>query len=91
VVVKNIPFGSVFGNPGMYLNRQIIDTGVYGYRIYGAVSYFGVKTIPVDVTAFCDDDAMTSKTKFESGNWVSAFGCPVNIDTISFPSKPSDK
>ncbi|NDB89049.1 MAG: hypothetical protein EB164_09120 [Thaumarchaeota archaeon] len=46
---KNIQFGSVFGSPGTYLHRQIVDTGVYGYRIYGTVSYYGVKTIPVDV------------------------------------------
>ncbi|NDB32607.1 MAG: hypothetical protein EB160_04030 [Nitrososphaeria archaeon] len=88
---KNIQFGSVFGSPGTYLHRQIVDTGVYGYRIYGTVSYYGVKTIPVDVTAFCDDDNMNSKTKFEIGTWSSSFGCPTNMDYISFPNKPSDK
>lgn len=88
---KNIQFGSVFGSPGTYLHRQIVDTGVYGYRIYGTVSYYGVKTIPVDVTAFCDDDNMNSKTKFEIGTWSNSFGCPTNIDSISFPNKPSDK
>ena len=91
LVAKNIPFDSVFGSPGMYLNRQIVDAGVYGYRIYGTISYFGIKTIPVDVTAFCDNDAMTSKTKFETGSWAGSFGCPINIDSISFPTKTSDK
>lgn len=91
VVIKNLPFKSVFGSPGMYLERQIVDTGVYGYRIYGTINYFGVKSIPVDVTAFCDDDAMTSKTKFETGTWASSFGCPTSIDGITFPSNPSDK
>lgn len=88
---KNIPFDSLFGSPGMYLHRQVVDTGVYGYRISGTVSYYGVKTIPVDVTAFCDDDAMNSKTKFESGTWTGSFGCPKNIDIISFPGKYSEK
>jgi hypothetical protein len=88
---KNIQLSSLFGSPGMYLHRQIVDNGVYGYRIYGTVSYYGIKTIPIDVIAFCDNDAMNSKTKFESGTWVGSFGCPANIDAISFPSKHSDK
>lgn len=88
---KNIPFGSLFGSPGMYLHRQIIDNGVYGYRVYGAISYYGIKTIPIDVIAFCDDDAMNSKTKFESGVWTGSFGCPTSVDAISFPNKHSDK
>lgn len=90
-IIKDIPFGSLFGSPGMYLHRQVVDSGIYGYRIHGTVSYYGVETIPVDMTAFCDSDAMTSKTKLESGSWSGSFGCPISIDDTAFPKKPGNK
>jgi hypothetical protein len=85
-IQKNIALGSLFGTPGVYLHRQIVDTGVYGYRIYGTVNYYGVETIPIDITAFCDSAEMTSATKFESGSWAGSFGCPISIDNTAFPT-----
>jgi hypothetical protein len=86
-IKKNIVFNPLFGSPGQYLHRQIVDTGVYGYRIYGTVDYYGVETIPIDITGFCDLAAMTNPAKFEVGSWSGSFGCPVGIDDTAFPSK----
>lgn len=87
----NITLGSLFGTPGVYLHRQVVDSGVYGYRVYGTVNYYGVETINLDITAFCDSSQMTDAKKFEVGIWANSFGCPSSIDDTAFPKKPGHK
>src|SRR5215210_1174094 len=81
--------GAVFGETGRYLARQVVAEGIYGYRIYGNISYFGVANVTINSTVFCttydaDDEANT--TKFNSPSWSGSFGCPQDIDTIAFPT-----
>jgi hypothetical protein len=81
--------GAVFGETGRYLARQVVAEGIYGYRIYGNISYFGVANVTINSTVFCtaydaDDEATT--TKFNSPGWSGSFGCPQDIDTIAFPT-----
>jgi hypothetical protein len=79
--------GAVFGETGRYLARQVVADGIYGYRLYGDISYFGVANVTIDSTIFCtasDDEENT--TKFNSPGWSGSFGCPQDIDTIAFPT-----
>jgi hypothetical protein len=81
--------GAVFRETGRYLARQVVAEGIYGYRIYGNISYFGVANVTINSTVFCtaydaDDEANT--TKFNSPGWSGSFGCPQDIDTIAFPT-----
>jgi hypothetical protein len=79
--------GAVFGETGRYLARQVVADGIYGYRLYGDISYFGVANVTIDSTIFCtasDDEGNT--TKFNSPGWSGSFGCPQDIDTIAFPT-----
>jgi hypothetical protein len=86
-IEEGIDVGEVFGETGSYLARQIVADGIYGYRLYGNVSYFGAANVLIDSTVFCtftDDEGNT--TKFNSPGWSGSFGCPQDIDTIAFPS-----
>jgi hypothetical protein len=82
--------GAVFGESGRYESRQLIADGIYGYRIYGNVSYFGAGNVTIDSTVFCTaSDAngdQADTTKFNSEGWSGSFGCPQDIDTIAFPT-----
>jgi len=84
-----VAVGSVFGDPGHYLARQVVKDGIYGYRLYGTVNYFSVATLNVDSTVFCKS-GNGDTTKFNSPGWVGSFGCPENIDDILFPENNSD-
>jgi hypothetical protein len=86
---EGIDVGAVFGETGRYLARQVVADGIYGYRLYGNISYFGVANATINSTVFCtssdaDDEANT--TKFNSPGWSGSFGCPQDIDTIAFPT-----
>ncbi|HKU48589.1 MAG TPA: hypothetical protein VJP79_01440 [Nitrososphaera sp.] len=88
-VQKGITVGSVFGDPGHYMARQVINDGIYGYRLYGNISYFGVANMTVDSTVFCTSSEGNT-TKFNSAGWSGGFGCPENIDNVLFPTKNSN-
>jgi hypothetical protein len=81
---------AVFGEDGRYEARQVVADGIYGYRIYGNVSYFGVANVTINSTIFCTDsddaDDEANTTKFNSPGWSGSFGCPQDIDTIAFPT-----
>ena len=81
---------AVFGETGRYESRQLIADGIYGYRIYGNVSYFGAGNVTIDSTIFCTasaaDGEQADTTKFNSEGWSGSFGCPQDIDTIAFPT-----
>jgi hypothetical protein len=90
-IEEGIDVGAVFGETGSYLARQIVADGIYGYRIYGNISYFDVGNVTIDSTIFCasSDDEEGNTTKFNSPGWSGSFGCPQNIETIAFPTNNS--
>jgi hypothetical protein len=50
-------------------------------------TYFGAANVTIDSTVFCtlaDDEENT--TKFNSLGWSGSFDCPVDIETIAFPT-----
>lgn len=81
----NVSISAVFGQPGTFYNRQVIDPGIYGYTIRGTIDYYNVTTVPLEnTTKFCsipEEDL----TKFDSPGWTGSFGCPQNIKSIFFP------
>jgi len=79
-VETNIPVSSIFGSPGSYTVRQVVQPGIYGYHIYGTVKYFDGVSYPVDFTAFCSDGA-----KFNSAGFSGSYGCVEDINDIKFP------
>jgi hypothetical protein len=84
-----INVGEVFGETGSYLARQVVADGIYGYRLYGNISYFGTANVTIDSTIFCsasDQEEGGDTTKFNSPGWSGSFGCPQDIDTIAFPT-----
>lgn len=85
-IEEGVTVGAVFGEDGQYMARQVQQPGIYGYRLYGNVSYFGVATVPIDTTVFCRSaDGDTSK--FNSEGWAGGFGCTTNIDDSRFPER----
>ena len=49
----------VFGESGTYHSEQVIQSGIYGYRVYGDVNGHAL-----DVIIFCAADGMDDPTKF---------------------------
>jgi hypothetical protein len=81
----NVPISAVFGQPGTFYNRQVIDPGIYGYTIRGTINYYDVAQVPLEnTTKFCSIPG-EDLTKFESPGWNGSFGCPQNIKSIFFP------
>jgi len=86
-VEENATLSEVFGEPGHYVNTQIVREGIYGYRAYGTIDYFGVAEVPIDSTVFCSSTEGDT-SKFNSEGWGGGFGCPENINDIRFPQRP---
>ncbi len=81
----NVSISAVFGQPGTFYNRQVIDPGIYGYTIRGTIDYYNVTTVPLEnTTKFCSIPG-EDLTKFDSPGWTGSFGCPQNIKSIFFP------
>jgi hypothetical protein len=81
----NVPITAVFGQPGTFYNRQVIDPGIYGYTIRGTINYYDVAQVPLEnTTKFCSIPG-EDLTKFDSPGWNGSFGCPQNIKSIFFP------
>lgn len=81
----NVPISAVFGQPGTFYNRQVIDPGIYGYTIRGTINYYDVAQVPLEnTTKFCSIPG-EDLTKFDSPGWTGSFGCPQNIKSIFFP------
>jgi hypothetical protein len=87
-IEEGIDVREVFGETGSYLDRQLVADGIYGYRLYGNISYFEAANVTLDSTIFCtlSDDEVGNTTKFNSPGWSGSFGCPQDIDTIAFPT-----
>ena len=83
----NVPISAVFGQPGTFYNRQVIDPGIYGYTIRGTINYYDVAQVPLEnTTKFCSIPG-EDLTKFDGpkSGWTGSFGCPQNIKSIFFP------
>jgi hypothetical protein len=89
-VEQNITVGEVFGEPGQYRALQIVQPGIYGYRLYGTINYFEVAEVPIDTVFFCtlnsDDGASENTSKFNSEGWEGEYGCVSDINDIYFPT-----
>jgi hypothetical protein len=84
---KGVTLGGVFGNPGFYQSRQLVSEGIYGYRIYGTINYFGVAQAPIDATFFCASPEGDT-AKFNSAGWAGSYGCIEDIRSFAFPAIP---
>lgn len=86
-IVKGADVRGVFGEAGHYLARQVQKPGIYGYKVYGTVDYFGVSSISIDTTVFCSSPEGDT-TKFNSPEWSGSFGCASDINDSIFPARP---
>jgi hypothetical protein len=88
-IQRNVTLGPVFGEPGHYIARQVQKDGIYGYRLYGTISYFSVGNLDVNSTVFCTS-TNGNTTKFNSPGWSEGFGCTQDIGNILFPQRNND-
>ncbi len=90
-IQTDIALAGVFGDPGHYIARQIQKDGIYGYRLYGTIDYFGEGTLEINETIFCTlregGGGSSLTTKFNTPGWFGGFGCTGNINDIFFPPK----
>jgi hypothetical protein len=90
-VEQNITVGEVFGEPGEYQVAQIVQPGIYGYRLYGTINYFGIAEVPIDTVFFCtlnsDDGVSGNTSKFNGEGWEGEYGCVSDINDIYFPAQ----
>jgi hypothetical protein len=90
-VEQNITVGEVFGEPGQYRASQIVQPGIYGYRLYGTINYFDVAEVPIDTIFFCtldsEDGVSGNTSKFNSEGWEEEYGCVSDINDIYFPAE----
>jgi len=90
-VEQNITVGEVFSEPGQYRAPQIVQPGIYGYRLYGAINYFDVAEVPIDTVFFCtlnpEEGVSGNTTKFNSEGWEGEYGCVSDINDIYFPAE----
>lgn len=87
-IERNITVEAVFGDPGHYLARQIMQPGIYGYHLYGTIDYFGVAKVPIETTIFCRAEGGGNTSKFNSEGWGGGFGCTDDINNLYFPNEP---
>jgi hypothetical protein len=91
-VQTNVPISPVFGDPGHYVARQIQKDGIYGYRLYGTIHYFGEGELAINETIFCKLGAESGlgsgdTSKFNTPGWFGGYGCTDDITKIAFPQK----
>jgi hypothetical protein len=61
-VELNITVGESFGEPGHYEAEQIMQPGIYGYRLYGTINYFDIAKVPINTTVFCSTENAALET-----------------------------
>ncbi len=86
-IEEGVDVGGAFGEDGQYLARQVLKPGIYGYRVYGTIDYFGVSSVSIDTTVFCSSPEGNT-TKFNSPEWGGSFGCTQDISDSIFPARP---
>src|SRR5688572_28740426 len=81
-IERNVPLTPVFGQPGLYYDRQIVDEGIYGYTLSGTINYYDVALVPLEpTTKFCSSQEGDT-SRFDSPGWEGSFGCVENIKDI---------
>ncbi|MEM0446224.1 MAG: hypothetical protein QXI92_04670 [Candidatus Nitrosocaldus sp.] len=80
----------VFGQPGLYYARQIVTEGVYGYRVYGTIDYYGVATISIDERVFCtasptEGGPAIDTSVLNTQGWRGSYGCVTDTREWAFP------
>jgi hypothetical protein len=84
-IEREVPLTPVFGQPGLYYDRQIVDEGIYGYTLSGTINYYDVALVTLEpTTKFCSSEEGDT-SKFDSPGWTGSFGCVENIKDIFFP------
>ena len=68
-----------------------MQPGIYGYRLYGTINYFGIAEVPIDTVFFCtlnsDDGVSGNTSKFNGEGWEGEYGCVSDINDIYFPAQ----
>lgn len=84
--IETVPISAVFGQPGVFYDRQVVDPGIYGYKLSGTINYYDVGEVPLEeTTKFCNVQGAQEPTKFDSPGWTGNYGCIENIKNIFFP------
>jgi len=84
-IERNVLLTPVFGQPGLFYNRQVVDEGIYGYIIRGAINYYSVALVPIEPTTIFCSSQEGDTSRFNSEGWTGSFGCVENIKDIFFP------
>jgi hypothetical protein len=87
-VETNVTVEEAFGEPGHYEVDQILQPGIYGYRLYGTIDYFSVANVSIDTTVFCSTDSGNT-SKFNSEGWGGGYGCSEDINDLYWPNEPN--
>jgi len=84
-IEKNVIVEEAFGEPGHYVSDQIVQPGIYGYRLYGTINYFSVAEVPVDTTVFCNTDAGNT-SRFNSEGGGGGYVCTEDSSELYWPN-----
>ncbi len=86
-----LPVERVFGIPGEYTVRQILTApGIYGYRVYGTVTYFDGTTVNIDERKFCSPEGMSStQGPYDTPGWGGGYGCADAVRDLHWPPMPA--
>lgn len=87
-IETNVTVEEAFGEPGHYVAEQIMQPGIYGYRLYGTIDYFSVANVTIDTTVFCNMDSGNT-SKFNSEGWGGGYGCTEDINDLYWPNEPN--
>ncbi len=87
-----LPLQRVFGMPGEYTVRQILTApGIYGYRVYGTITYFDGTIVNIDERKFCNPEGTSSSQgPYDTAGWMGGYGCTDAVRDLYWPSMPSD-
>lgn len=82
---------SVHGLPGEYTVRQILTRpGIYGYHIYGTVTYFDGTVVNIDETKFCSQEGMRGvQGPYDTSDWRGGYGCTGAVKDWYWPQIPA--
>jgi hypothetical protein len=91
-IETNVTVEEAFGEPGHYVADQIMQPGIYGYRLYGTIDYFGIANVTIDTTTFCSmgsegGSSSGNTSKFNSEGWEGDYGCTGNIEDLYWPNE----
>ncbi|RMF31798.1 MAG: hypothetical protein D6752_01400 [Candidatus Nitrosothermus koennekii] len=78
---------SVHGLPGQYTVRQILThPGIYGYHIYGTITYFDGTKVSIDETKFCSVGGVRGvQGPYDTPDWRGGYGCTESVKDWYWP------